>query len=173
MFWGVNRESSTYTTSDYYKLYKTKSSNPVSPSVFNSVIVDFFEIRMQLLIFENMDIHFPFRFGSVGIRGICDAIKLKKDGTVRYLIDWGKTNKLWASLYPDKTPAEIKQIKNKPVIYFTNNETDGRVYDFIWDKLTSNFRYKTYYRFSPTRKWKRKLANYIRITKNIPYYDKA
>lgn len=173
MFWGVNRESSTYATKDYYKFYKKKSSNPVDRKTFSSILKEYFEIRVQLLIFENMDINLPHRMGFVGIRGICDSIMLKKDGTVKYLIDWGATNKLWAEKYPDKTPKEIKAIKNKPVVYYTNDNSNGRVYNFIWDKFTSNFRYKTYYRFRPTRKWKRMLTSYIKVAKNIMYYDKG
>lgn len=173
MFWGVNRESSTYTVADYYRHYKKMSSNPVDRRTFTAILTEFFEYRMQLLIFENLDIHLPHRFGSISIRGVCDAITLKKDGTVRYLIDWGSTNKLWAELYKGKTAQEIKEIKNKPVIYYTNPNSNGRVYDFIWDKLTCNFKYKTYYKFVPTRKWKRKLTSYLKAAKNIKYYDKA
>ncbi len=174
MFWGsTKKEKSDYTTRDFYKYYTSKSESPVDRSTFSKIINEYFEYRMQLLIFENIDFKLPNRFGTICIRGVCDSIYIKSDGTVRYFIDWGATNKLWEEKYKGKTPEEIKKIKNKPVVYFTNENTNGRIYDFIWDKLTCNFKYHTHYKFKPTRKWKRKLKDFLNNSKNIIYYDKG
>ncbi len=173
MFWGIsNRDKSDYATKDLYKFYCSKSKNPVSYKIFSSILKEFFDYRVQLIIFNNLDLHLPHRMGFIGIRSICDSIKLRKNGSVRVFIDWGKTNKLWEEMYKDKTPQEIKQIKNKPYVYLTNDKTDGRVYDFVWNKIGCNFKYKSHYRFQPTRKWKRKLTEFIKVSKTIQYYEK-
>lgn len=172
MFWKGNRNKVDYSLKNYYKHYKTISSNPVSYNVFSSIINEFFEYRIQLLIFNNIDINIPYRMGSLGIRRVGDSIYLTKDGKLKYLVDWGKTNKLWEELYKNCSPKEIKEIKDKPLVYYTNDHTNGKVYNFVWDKFTSNFRYKSYYKLTLTRKWKRLLKDYINNSKNINYYDR-
>lgn len=172
MFWKGKKDKVDYTTKDFYKYYKSISKNPVSYLIFSTILTQYFEYRIQLLIFNNIDINFPYRMGTLGIRKVGDCIYLTKDGKLKYLVDWGSTNKLWSKIYPNSTAEEIKKIKNKPLIYYTNDHTNGKVYDFIWDKFTSNFKYKSYYKFSITRKWKRTLKNFIVNSKNIKYYER-
>lgn len=172
MFWGKKQNSSSkYLLKHFYEYYKKNSKNPVSKKIFRNVVHDFFEYRMQLIIYDNIDFTLPARFGILGIRKKCNSIYTKKDGTLRYIINWGETNKLWKQMYPDKTPQELKEIKNKPFVYYTNDKVDGKVFDFMWYKFTANFKHKRNYKFEPIRKWKRKLADFVRLSKEVNYYD--
>ena len=170
---GSRKIIADYTARDIYKFYKEKNKDKsVDYKTYWQIWNKFIDIRMQLIIFNNLEFYMPHRFGSLRVEIACDALYLRKDGTVRMWKNWGDTAKLWAKLYPDKTPEEIKEIKDKPVVYYTNEHVDGKVMRFYWDKTTCNFKHHTHYRFEPTRRWQRDLAKYINTTKKLNFYGR-
>jgi hypothetical protein len=54
-----------------------------------------------------------------------------------YRPNWKATKELWAEKYPARTAEELKQIKNKPLIFHKNDETDG--YRFSLEKVKCKF----------------------------------
>jgi len=162
-----------YKSKEIYRHYKQKQGeSAVDYKTFWKVWEEFIEIRMQLVIYNNLEFYMPCRFGSLRVEIVCDALTLRKDGTVRMWKNWGDTVKLWAKIYPGKTPTEIKEIKDKPIVYYTNDHVDGKVLRYHWDKSTCNFKHHTHYSFEPIRKWQRKLADYINTTKKLNYYGR-
>ena len=176
MFFGKGKRKliANYKAKDFYKFYQQKNkSNAVDYKTFWEIWKDFIELRMQLVIYNNLEFYIPRRFGSLAVNIVGDAIRLKSNGEVKTMPDWGATMKLRKEKYPNKTPEEIKGIKDKPIVYYTNKNVDGKVVKFIWDKSTCNFKYHTHYQFKPTRKWQRKLAEFVNITKKLPYYERV
>ena len=170
---GNRKHVADYKSKEIYRFYKKdQKDKAVDYSKFWKVWEEFIDIRMQLVIYENLEFYMSNRTGSIRVEIVCDALKLRKDGSVRMWKNWGETVKLWAKLYPGKTPEEIKAIKDKPVVYYTNDHVDGKVLRYFWDKSTCNFKNHTHFKFEPIRKWQRKLAAYINTTKKLHYYGR-
>lgn len=163
-----------YGKKDFYRFYKEKYGKKALPyKKFWEVWNEFIDLRMQLVIYNNVDFNMPRRFGSLGINITNKAITIRKDGKVVTRPDYGATNKLWRQMYPDLNEEQIKAIPDKPLVYYTNEDVGGKIAKFIWDRSTCNFKYHTHYKFRPIRKWKVKLAQFIKQSKTLPYYERV
>lgn len=171
---GGRKYKADYKSKEIYRYYKDKNKGKaVDYKTFWKVWEEFIDIRMQLIIYNNLEYYLPNRMGSLRVEIVCDAIGFKKDGTIKKYKDWGGTVKLWEKMYAGKTPAEIKEIKDKPIVYYINDHVDGKIVRFHWDKSTCNFKNHSHYTFEPVRKWNREhLAKYINKTKTLHYYGR-
>ncbi|HPQ79468.1 MAG TPA: hypothetical protein PLG47_03390 [Candidatus Dojkabacteria bacterium] len=171
---GKRKLIADYKTEDFYRYYKEKyPTKAVDIKTFTSIWDEFIDLRMQLVIYNNLEFHMPHRFGSIIINSVGNVIKLRADGKLRTIPDWGESKKLWASLYPDKTAKEIKAIVDKPIVYYTNEHSNGKFVKIMWDKTSCNFKYHTHYAFKPVRKWTNKVSEYIKTTKTMHYYERV
>lgn len=169
---GKGKYNSEYSISDLYNHYKLKYTNIVSKEIFKNVIIDYFELLMPEII-NNLEVRLPCRLGYFRIKSKVYKVHLDKNGELDkhgLIRDWGKTIKLWKTLYPDKTPEDIKLIKDKKFVYYLNNHTDNRRFLWFWDKITCNIQHQSYYKIEITRKWDRILAKTSR-EKYITYYN--
>jgi len=162
-----------YRTKDFYEYYKNKyKDRAVDYAKFVKVWDDFIDLRMQLVVYNNLEFHMPNRFGSIGVNIIGDVIRVRKDGNLRTLPNWGESKKLWETMYPNKSSDEIKLIKDKPIVYYTNDHSSGKYVKIMWDKTSCNFKCHSHYSFKPVRKWSVKVAQFIKKTKALHYYEK-
>lgn len=168
---GSRKILADYKTKDLYKFYKNKfGDKALDKKTFLSIWERFIDIRMQMIIYEDLEFYMPFRMGSLMIKFGQDANRINRNGNFQFIVDYGASKKKWAELYPDLTPEEIKEIKNKPLIPVTNKTTDGKRVYWRWEKITCNFKNKTFYRIKITRKWKRMLSDKVKNTKKNNYY---
>jgi len=149
---------------------RTVKENTVARKTYDKVVKELFEEFSEIILDA----------GAIKLVGLGDfSIKgykpkrLDKNGNIKkktLRIDWDRTWKLWNDKYPGKTIEEIKKIKDKPLLHHLNMHSDGYVYEVLWEKITSNVKGKSYYKFIPTRKNKRKLAKRILENKQ-KYYE--
>ena len=176
-FWGKGKRKviADFKTKDIYKFYKDKYGDKAKDfSTFCRVWDRFIEVRMQMIIFDNLELYMPYRLGSLRVRIGNSIYKLNRDGEVdmkRIPIDWKRTVDEWMVLYPGKSLQEMKEIKNKPLIRILNEHSDGKKLFWFWDKFTSNVKNKTAYRLEVTRDWDRMLSNKVKKTKRLDYYE--
>ena len=155
---------------DIYKYYSKSVDNPVDRSTFGKFYKEMFnEFSELMLLGKQVKLHNIGEFKIVEYKP-----KLIKEGKLNKKVlapDWVKTKEYWNTLYPNKTPSELKEIKNKPLIYHENDHTRGQQYKFYWDKLTIELKCKSAYQFKPVRKVKRKLSSILKDkSKHIFYY---
>jgi hypothetical protein len=161
-----------YTGVDAYEFYKQKHGDKaLSKKAFNKIWTRFIDIRLQMVIFENITFTMPYRLGEISIRLGVQANKITRNNKFRFRTNWGDTKKKWKELYPDLTDEEIKNLPNKPLVPVSNDTTDGRKVYWKWEKLTTNFKNKSVYRIRMNRKWSRMLSHYVQKTEKIPYYE--
>ena len=169
---GKRKILADYKSNDIYEFYRSKyGEKALSKEVFWSVWERFIDIRMQMVIFENLEFYLPHRLGSIMIKLGKDANRINKNGNYQFITDWGATKKKWAELYPGLSAEELKQIKDKPLIPVFNKTTDGRRVYWRWDKVTCNYKNHSVYRIEVLRKWKRKLSEKVKKTKKNDYYE--
>ncbi len=164
-----------YGTADIYKFYLKHTKKPVDKKTFGQVLKEYNTEILRLIIFDGLDYTLGARLGALRIRKFDNSLRLNKDGEIANKLkpDWGRTRAKWAELYPGKSAEEIKLIPNKPVIKHLNEHSDGYVFKWYWDKVTSNVVNQSVYKFEPVRQMKRLAA---KSWKEIPtlrtlYYE--
>lgn len=176
-FWGKGKRKvlADYKSKDIYKFYKNKYKDKAKDfSTFCRVWDRFIEIRMQMIIFDNLELYMPYRLGSLRVRIGKSIYRLNKNGEVemkKIPIDWKATVDNWEQIYPGKSHAELKEIKDKPLIRILNDHSNGKKLYWYWDEYTSNVKNKTAYRLEVTRTWDRMLSNKVKKTKRLDYYE--
>jgi hypothetical protein len=169
-----------------YKLFKKQFKGPdkkaeenvsyhVSYHVWSRICTKFNK-RIMNSIMEGYIFKLPYRLGSLGLIQQERKIRFNTDGSIRtdnLGVDWDKTLILWRKLYPEITKrSDYKQIKDKPIVFYTNEHTDGRVMRFYWKKKYSTLPNKSVYAFCPTQQHKTKLTEMIRRNPNKQYCEK-
>lgn len=141
---------------DAYKFYKGKNCKPTVTKEEYSKICQLFNKKISdKIISESYEFKIPFGLGYLRIKGNKSKIRIK-DGRIdpnRMPINWPETKKIWAELYnwPNISSEEFTAIKHKKYVFFTNEETDGYIYRWYWDKRTSNFKNQSVYNFRPVK----------------------
>lgn len=170
-----NKIKVDFKSGDIYKYYVKNNKHDadiVDKTTFNSILKAFFLDKFNQIIYKNETFSMPARLGDLRIRKRKTRLKLDSDGNLdksKLKIDYRKTLDLWSKLYPGKSMEEIKQIPDRKVIYHMNDHTDGDIVHFYWDKITSNVKNQSAYRYMATRTLKRNLAKTVK-TLNIQYY---
>ena len=147
-----------YKRRDIYRyLLKQVPDIGVESSQHGRILNSFNKKISDLILTEALDFLMPARVGAIRILKYKPTIKIMKDGTLdtsNLSVDWQKTNKLW------KSNPETK--KQKKLIYFTNEHSEGYQYKWYFTNYRSNCINKTVYCFKPSRDNKRKLAQLIK-----------
>ncbi len=172
-----NKIQVDYKSDDLYKFYI--KNNPhmediVSKATYMEIIKDFMREKFNHMMISNIEYYLPARLGNVTIKSKRIEASLDADGNLdktKLAVDYNKTLKLWAKIYPNKTLDEIKAVPDRRMVYHLNEHSDGRKVYFFWDKLTSNVRNQSAYRVQFTRTLKRTLAAYIKKYPNKLYHE--
>lgn len=141
---------------------------------FSAFITDCNNELMKAMTLENLILRLP-SMGSLQIKKYKPQF-LNKDGEVNkkaLKVDFGETRKLWKEKYPDLTMKEILQIKDRPIVYYTNKHSNGYALKYYWDTITTNLSGKSLYKFRPARQHSRFLSKtYKDPNINIDFYEK-
>lgn len=171
---GKRKILSSFGLQDFYKYYKSKTKNPVDYKTYSAVIKQFNDAVLDEIVYNSREFSIPGRLGKLRIKRFKNNFLTEEGDLNRTFLkpDWKRTWELWRRLYPEKTDQEIKNVKEKKLIYHTNEHTDNHYYRFYWDKLTCNLTNHTLYNFKPTRTNKKKLIEAIKDEDlNIEYYE--
>lgn len=150
-----NREEKTrkiiidYRLPDIDEFYAANYDTVLTPTVRNRMRSKFLMMISHLMITESFEFKMPYTLGSIYVR----ANKLNyrvKDGKIvntKNMVNWVATKKLWAEIYPDLTREELKAIKNKKKVLYTNDHSNGYIMGFYWHKFNSRVKNKNKYSF--------------------------
>lgn len=142
-----------YGSDDVFKHYVKESGNPygLSCTKYNSIVGEFNTAVLDLIVLEHYEFKMPRRLGYLRIRKSKPPLKILPDGkldTKRLVVDWASTKKMWKD----------DPLTHGKVVYHMNTHTDGYVFKWHWDKITSNAYNIKAYSFRVVRTAKRKLA---------------
>jgi hypothetical protein len=165
-----------------YQMYKQIFKGSMRASECNVSYVQWLRIckkfnqRVMAGILQGYVFKMPYRLGSIGVVQTKKKIRFKEDGTLdprNLVINWEKTYILWKQLYPDCVKkSDYKKYKDKPLLYYTNEHTDGRVMKFHWKKKGSSMKNKSVYSFTPSFNITQELGKLIFNNPNIQYCTK-
>lgn len=137
---------------DAYKMYK-ENGGKLFKKDYIAICYDITMNLSDMIIRNSLEYKLPYKLGFLRVRK--QQVKLKiRDGRIdinKNIIDWKATWDTWYEMYPNKTNKEIKAIKDKGVIFQTNNHTDGQVMKWYWNKAFCNVKNNTVYGFKPVK----------------------
>lgn len=177
MFFGRNENKIQvdFGFKEFYKYYKNVTNNFIDKKICKELLKEYNEKMLKLVIYEGYDHSLRPRLGSIRIKKFDNSLRLNKEGEIENKLrpDWGKTRKRWVELYGNISGEELKEIKNKPIIYHLNEHTDGIVLKWYWDKVTCTIINQSAYKLEILRLVKREAA---KAWKEIPslkdiYYE--
>jgi len=167
------RTKTDYTLYKCYNIYKKESDNPVDYKTYKSFYKDLFDNFYDELV-KGKRIQLPCNFGGMLIAKKRPSIYELEDGrvsTIAYRPDWKATKELWKTKYPGRELHELKEIKNKPIIFYKNEHTDGyRMYLFL-DRKKAKVRGKSLLEISFVRTLNRKFNQQLKEEKLYDKYD--
>ena len=166
---------------EIYTFFKKKfskeekeSSAFIDYTKFSAVLKEFNLGLTEMIIDEATEFKLPLQLGYVRIRKYKKKLKLKEDGSIDkqcMSVNWKETKLYWEELYPGKTNGELKEIRNKPLIYYLNEHTDGYGFLLYWNKKGSNAINRSVYSMVLTFSNNRHLAQVLKGDKKIDYYE--
>lgn len=134
-----------------------KSKNPIRFDVFSSVIKEFNNEICKEIIYNKFEFHLPARLGTIRIKKYKPKIKLDENGKLnlnQFPIDWKKT----------------KEVGKK--VYHLNRHFDGYRIMWYWNKLNSNVRNQSVYKFKEARQYQVESGRAVLNPNiNIDYYE--
>lgn len=174
------KDKEKYGLPEIYRFYKDKyflkseKEAFIDYKTFSCIIKDFNKDLAKLIIEEGVEFKMPVRLGSVRIRKYKKKIKLNPDGTIdkrNMSPNWFETKKLWADMYPGLSRQDLKQIRNKPIVYFLNEHTDGYKFILYWNKKGSNASNRKVYSIIFTYTNFRHLGKILQTDNKPDYYE--
>lgn len=166
---------------EIYKYYKSKFSKEerntsaiVDYKKFCGILRDFNKEVASIIINEGLEFKLPQRLGYIRVLKYKPRTLVNPDGTIKKKSlnpDWCSSKKLWKEKYPGKTPEELKLIKNKPIVYFLNEHTNGYKHRFYWYKKGSNAKNRSVYSMITTFSNKRMLGKVLQSDNHVDYYE--
>ena len=142
----------TASLQDAYKMYK-KDNPDIDKRLYLDVAYDISKTISDMIIRESFEYRIPFKLGFLRIRKKTPKLKIK-NGRLdinKNIIDWAATIKYWQEQYPGKTKKELKQIKDKGIIFQSNDHTNGEVMSFYWDRSICSVVNHSIYSFDPVK----------------------
>lgn len=159
----------THTLKDAYKFYKNKcidgNSVYVSFDKYKEVCYEYNLRVSDAIIKQSFEFKIPYKLGILRIKKNKQKFKIIEGRLKpkRAMIDWFNTRYvLWKRLYPNKTLAELKEIKDKPLVMFTNEHSNGEIMRWYWDKRYNKVKHKKAYLFKPVKQNRLDLGKHIK-----------
>jgi hypothetical protein len=156
---------------DFYSHYRKHTTyERLDRKAYSAFLKDLLAAYSEAIVKENMEL----KFGKLGFVRV-QTRKLhffKKDGKRAESLqpNWKKTWEYWEEIYPGKTRDEITEIKNKLVVFHENDHTNGEFYRHLWDKTTSIVKYKSFYKFIPSRQYSRLIKEMVSDPNRTVFY---
>lgn len=139
---------------DAYMFYKNKfPKKHIDKKKYTDICSLFNKKLSDKIIRESLEARLYFRLGFLRIRANKLKVKMKdgKIDTNRNPIDWPKTLDMWERVYGTRDKSVLKGIDNKKLVYHVNENTNGFIMMWYWDKRNSNIINNRVYKFSPVK----------------------
>jgi hypothetical protein len=157
---------------DFFSHYRKNTAyEKLSRTAYSAFLKDLLIAFSEAVVKENMEL----KLGKLGFIRVqakkLHFFKTNGEKADSLKVDWEKTWKYWEEKYPSLSRNEISNIKDKKVIYHENEHTNGEFYRHLWDKATSQVKYKSFYKFIPSRQYSRLIKEIVsKPNRTIFYY---
>lgn len=136
---------------DYYRFYKKNYNKDIEYKKYSNIISDYNKEIINLILNKSLEYKIPILNFLITIRKEQRSPQIKNGELYNNRpIDFKKTLELWS---------KDEDAKNKKILLrFNNNHTSGYVFRIFSKNHESRVKNKKYYKFLPSRLFKRSLA---------------
>jgi len=169
---GKRKHISNYNFIDIYKTAVSKYDIKLSKEEFTEAYDLIIDAIFKIVIDEVCEYNLPHKLGTFRVKRCKSNILLDENNkviTTNLKVNFNASKKLWRKKYPDKTWEEIKNISDKPLVYFLNKHTNGYYNKFYWDKRSCMVKNQSIYTLTIVRDKTKKLSEYSKLNKI--YYE--
>jgi hypothetical protein len=155
-------------------IFKEKHRYIIDGQTFSNILKDFNLELARRILEENLEFRMPSNLGTIRIRKYKKRIRYNEDGSVdenSLNVDWHATKALWARMYPDLSPMELKKIKGKKLVRHLNEPSESYICKLFWNKKCCLIINRQVYSLIFTRANKRRLATIIKTDPKMNYYE--
>jgi len=139
---------------DYYRYYKKNSEAPVEYNKYSEIISKYNKSIIELMLNNGLEYRIPILHFLLTIRKDQRKPQIKNGKLYNNRpLDFKRTRELWA--------VDEEARKNKVLLRHNNNHTGGFVFRIYFKKHESSNKNKKYFKFNPSRDFKRGLAQRI------------
>lgn len=155
----------------FYLFYKEHAKEAILPrSTYNAFVKELLIAYSSNVVETGLELKVT-KVGKLRIRSShLNFFKKNGERSKSLKPNWHATWEYWHTKYPGLTNDEIVEIKDKKVIFHENDHSDQEFYEHHWDKLTSNVKFKTFYRFKASRQYSRLLAKVVKDPNRKVFY---
>ena len=153
---------------ELYKNYKENSKHPVDYKTFKTILIEYHQEIINLMIFKGREFKMPFKLGCLRIRKKKRKIRLNKEGKVNkkcWMPDWKGTKELWETKFPGMSEEDILKlpVKDRGIKYLSNDHTGNYSCRVIWDKTLCGVKNQYFYSFRASKyKFNRRLGKELK-----------
>lgn len=156
---------------DFFSHYRKNTTyEKLDRKTYSAFVSELLKEYSEAIVKKNLEL----KFGKLGyIRVQARNLHFfNKEGKLSKSLkpDWKKTWESWEKKYPNISRDEITKIKNKKVIYFENDHTNGEFYLHLWDNITSLVKFKSFYKFKAARKYGRMITEEVNKKPRTVFY---
>lgn len=138
---------------DSYKEFKNKYPE-IDYTIYSTIVKKFLKF-LVLKLLNLGEVKLPCRLGEVSIIGYKQKVKIDDKGNIRGLApNWKETKILWEK--------DERAKKEKKLVYYFNEETEGTIYAYLWHKRNVNLANKNLYKLRFTRANKEALSTLVK-----------
>lgn len=115
------------------------------------IIINSLNLFLQDQLLQGHDINLPLNMGRIEVRKYKTHIKIDQEGLKTNMgVDWKRTLELWND--------DIEARNNKQLIRVESKE----IFKFYYNKQRAKYKNKSFYEFTPTRSFKKRLSDKIK-----------
>lgn len=144
----------TKSIADIWKQFKQiNPDTELDERTFKEVLYELNRTVSELIIKESFEYKMPHRLGFLRIKKTKMRLKLKEGriDVTRNMVNWKATLDYWEEKYGTRDKKVLKEIPDKKRIFQTNEQTNGEIMRWYWDKKFTNNKNKTVYLFKPIK----------------------
>lgn len=156
---------------DFFSHYRKHTTfEKLDRKAYSAFLKDLLIAFSEAIVKENMEL----KIGRLGFLRVqtkkLHFFKENGERAASLQVNWKKTMEYWDEKYPGMSRDEITKLKNKTVIYHENSHTNGEFYRHLWDKATSVVKYKSFYKFIPSRQYSRLITEMVSDPNRTVFY---
>lgn len=156
---------------DFFSHYRKNTSfDKLDRKTYDSFLTEVLKELSEKIVRENLEV----KLGVLGYIRV-QARKLNffdKEGKLSKSLkpNWKASWEMWRKTYPELSDNEITEIEGKKLIYYENEHSNGEFYMHIWDNSTALVKFKSFYKFKPSRKYSRMINEEVRKEPRTVFY---
>ena len=156
---------------NFYNYYKANAKETVvDKKIYNKFLKELLETFSTKIIELGLELKIN-KIGKIRIKSNnLKFVKASGEIAKNLKIDWKATWEYWHSKYPGLTRQEITELNNKRVLFHDNEHTNHEYYSHYWDNLSIPLKFKSFYKFKPSRQYSRLIAKVVKDPNRKVFY---